>query len=680
MKRILASLALIASFFNGYAQTTTNPADCNVAVFGCTINDFTAGIGQGNMNDLPSGNNVSNPSTNPGSAGNSGCLLSNELNPTWMIFTIQQDGWFEFTLGSPGSGGFYDWALWPYYQAGGGNLSSNDACSDITNNLLPPVACNWNGSSQGYTGMCQPGNLPTGAVQTNFENAIFVTAGSQYVLCFSNFSGLQNQLVPVYTGTDIPGNSSSTTTASVTCDPSALGSTVCLGDTALATIDLGGIDSNYVTFQFLNNASDLVSSANWPELSILSSDTTEYFVELSDTTGVYDTVSFIINVLPPVFVDAGTDTAICQGAIAYLQGIPSDPNNEFMWTATGSATPFFAPGNDVINPQFQTLGSGMFTLYLTESNGVCPDATDSVYVYVSVPQLQDSLIDPSCNGFADGEIYLDSVGNSQYSFDGGQTYQTANFLTGLAAGSYDVEIVDQYGCTDDATVVLTDPAPVVLTTSNDTTVCENGTATMTATATGGSAFVYNWSTSTNTSTTESYSPTATTTVDVIAYNQNNCPSDPDSIVVSVNPPLSGTISPDVDICPGYPTTLVADGSGGNGGPYNYNWLDAAGNPVGSANTYSANPATTTTYTAIITDGCESTPFPQQVTVTVLPEPDVQFSADITEDCAPGTFTLTNDTDPTMVGNWYWNLSNDSAYMNVDPLTVNIPEVGAYDVQ
>lgn len=184
MKRIIATLITCLTFALAFGQTTTNPADCEVAVFGCTINDFTAGIGQGNFNDLPSGNNVSNPSTNPGSAGNSGCLLSNELNPTWMIFTIQQDGWFEFTLGSPGSGGFYDWSLWPYYQAGQGTLSNDDACADITNNLLPPVACNWNGSSAGYTGMAQPGNLPTGAVAANFENAIWVTAGDQYVLCF----------------------------------------------------------------------------------------------------------------------------------------------------------------------------------------------------------------------------------------------------------------------------------------------------------------------------------------------------------------------------------------------------------------------------------------------------------------------------------------------------------------
>lgn len=680
MKKIFYTLVMALAVYGVKAQTTTNPADCSTAVFGCTINDFTAGIGQGNFNDIPSGNNVSNPSTNPGSAGNSGCLLSNELNPTWMIFTIQQDGYLEFTLGSANSGGCYDWALWPYYQAGDGNLSNDDACADITNNLLPPVACNWNGPCQGFTGMVQQGNLPAGANQGNFEHSFFVTAGSQYVLCFSNYSGLQNQLVPVYTGNDIPGNSSSTSTASVTCDPSALGSTVCLGDTAIATIDLGGIDSNFVTFQVLNNASDLVSSANWPELSFLSSDTTEYFVELTDTVGVYDTVSFIINVLPPVSIDAGADTAICLGSIASLQAIPSDANNDFMWTATGSAMPFFTPGNNVVDPQFQTLGSGMFTLYVTESNGVCPDATDSVFVYISNPTLEDSLIDPSCNGFSDGEIYLDSVGNDQFSFDGGQTYQSANFITGLSAGTYDVEIIDMYGCSDAATVVLNDPPPVVVTTSNDTTVCENGTATMWASASGGTVFVYDWSTSNNTSNTEVYSPTATTTVMLTVFNENNCPSAPSSIQVTVNPPLSGTISPDQEICPGYPAMLLVDGMDGNGGPYNYSWLDDSGNSVGSSNTFSANPPITTTYTAIVTDGCESTPFSQQVTVTVLPEPEVAFSANIIEDCAPGNFVLTNDTDPNMVGSWYWNLSNDSSYTNVDPLSLNLPFVGSYDVQ
>lgn len=105
MKKIIYTIAASLALITTQAQTITDPADCEVAVFGCTINNFTAGIGPGNFNDIPSGNNVSNPTTNPGSAGNSGCLLANELNPTWMIFTIQQSGYFEFTLGSPNSEG-----------------------------------------------------------------------------------------------------------------------------------------------------------------------------------------------------------------------------------------------------------------------------------------------------------------------------------------------------------------------------------------------------------------------------------------------------------------------------------------------------------------------------------------------------------------------------------------------
>lgn len=65
----------------------------------------------------------------------------------------------------------------------------------------------------------------------------------------------------------------------------------------------------------------------------------------------------------------------------------------------------------------------------------------------------------------------------------------------------------------------------------------------------------------------------------MAYNQNMCPSDMDSILVTVNPPLNGTLSPDQDICPGYPAALLVAGSGGNGGPYTYTWVDGAGNVV-----------------------------------------------------------------------------------------------------
>ena len=210
-------LGLFSIFFlaNLFAQIAPNQApDCQDAEYVCSDNGtlFSLSIGPGAVNDIPTGSTTSNPSINPGPAGNSGCLLSGELNPNWFVINVGSSGVLEFTIGSSGSSGYYDWALWPYYDGAAGN-----ACTDIQNNTLPPAACNWNGSSAGFTGMYAQGSLPPGANQSNFEYAIPVVAGEQYVLCFSNFSSGSGNVSLTF-GNDIPGNNNPNS-AVVSCTP-----------------------------------------------------------------------------------------------------------------------------------------------------------------------------------------------------------------------------------------------------------------------------------------------------------------------------------------------------------------------------------------------------------------------------------------------------------------------------
>lgn len=132
----------------------------------------------GTINDLPIGNNVSNPSSNPASS-NSGCLPNNESNPTWAILEVTSGGTLGFYIGVGGNQtGWLDWILWPY---------DSIACNKILSNLLPPIRCNWNSSSTGGTGI---GPVPTGGVAGNFEPILNVNAGDKFVLCLNNFSNI----------------------------------------------------------------------------------------------------------------------------------------------------------------------------------------------------------------------------------------------------------------------------------------------------------------------------------------------------------------------------------------------------------------------------------------------------------------------------------------------------------
>ncbi len=667
------------SIFFLSATIALGQADCNVAMYGCTIGNFTTNsTGNGLVNDLPPGNNISNPSTNPGSAGNSGCLFSDELNPTWIILTVSTPGYLEFTLGQAGGNGFYDWALWPYYEAGSPqSINGGDACAEIQNNLLPPVACNWNASSGGFTGMVEAGNLPPGANQGNFEDAFLVQPGDQFVLCFSNFSGLNGQNVPIYTGNDIPGTNGSDP-ADVTCDPSSVGTTICLGDVATVTINSGGIPNP--TFTFLNGQGDLVNpGATGPDFDLTPNDTTTYQVEV--TNGLLtDTVDVTVNVVPPPSPDAGLDFEICSGASGALNGLLSDASNSGEWTFSGPGTINFSPDNQTMNADITATADGIYTLTLSESNGVCPDETDDVEVVFENPTLVLQGTNPECYGGSNGEIQADAPLAISYSFDDGVTWQVDSFATGFSSGIYSVCIETANGCQTCENIAILQGVEVDITASNDTLICENGEVTLEAEGSGGNSFNYIWGHSASNANTTSVQPLTQTTYTVQAENEDGCLSPVEEIVVDVNPPLDGTSSPSQTICPGYDTQVTAEGLDGNGGPYSYEWTDGGGNVVANTATFTASPSVTTTYTVTITDDCESTPIVLTSEVVVAPLPTLDFSVVDDAICVPAQFELSNDTDPSLFDDSYWYISDGQAFVNANDLTLTIDQSGNYGVK
>ena len=177
-KIILILLITIAGKFNAQVN-----ADCSSAIPLCSNPSFTffATSGFGSVNDIPSGSNISNPTTNPGSS-NSGCLFSGELKPQWLLITIGNPGNLEFVFGAAGSSnpqvGYYDWAIWPYTPA---------SCAGIAGNTLPPIRCNWNASSSGGTGIASGTNIPVGGNPGNYEPALAVNSCQQFIICIRKF-------------------------------------------------------------------------------------------------------------------------------------------------------------------------------------------------------------------------------------------------------------------------------------------------------------------------------------------------------------------------------------------------------------------------------------------------------------------------------------------------------------
>lgn len=177
------SIVVLSKLLSLVSQAQTATPDCGSTTFKlCDTSLFIKTNNSlmpqyGVINELY-GNNFSNPTTNP-SSGNSGCLLSNEVNSSWSIMEVTSSGTLGFYIGTGNNQtGFLDWSMWPYDSL---------ACNAIISNSLAPVRCNYNASANGGTGI---GPVPIGGYAGNFEPMLNVNAGDKFIICLNNYSNI----------------------------------------------------------------------------------------------------------------------------------------------------------------------------------------------------------------------------------------------------------------------------------------------------------------------------------------------------------------------------------------------------------------------------------------------------------------------------------------------------------
>lgn len=664
MKRHCLLLIILGFTFLGFSQAIPN--DCVDAVPGCTTPAF--GIAPNdpatNIVDFTAGS-ISNPSTNP-NPGNSGCLLSGETSSTFITINVVSTGTLEWSI-IGNSGGCFDWIMWPY---------SPTACAGINGNTLPPVACNWNGMCNGNTGMSSPANLPANGSWTSYEAPLNVTAGQQFILCLSNYSGTTQDVNLNFFGS-----------ANVSCNPSAASQTICLGQSANVVITTGGLPSP--TFNWLVTNGVPNPSAG-PNVTVTPTVTTTYQVEVEQQASasqayLLDTVEFTITVINPPAPNAGVDQTVCLGTPISLSGIESYTPNSSTWQTvvppglTPAATASFSPNFSSLTPTVTVNQPGLYKFILRESSTVCGMGRDTVLVTVSDVNLTATPTSPSCGGYSDGQIAITSSGATEYSFDGGSTWQTSNTQGGFTAGPYTVCAKNIHGCQKCITTTIIDPVPVTISVSNDTLICENGTASLLASAIGGNAFTFIWSHTQSTLPNQDVSPAVNTTYSVIAQNESGCQSPSASIDVTIRAPLSATITPDQYVCPGYPGTIAVMGTGGIGSPYTYTWSTGV-TQTGATSSITESPQVSTTYTVTMEDACESTPYVISTQILTHPVPVPLIAVDEPVKCEPALFTLTNQTDPVMSAGTIWNISDGQQFINMNEIQPEALYDGIYDVQ
>ena len=388
---------------------------------------------------------------------------------------------------------------------------------------------------------------------------------------------------------------------------------------------------------------------------------------------------------------ASNTGAYCAGDTIFLNG---SGGSLYTWTGPNG---FSSTDQNPFIPNSDTLMSGTYTLVVGDT--ACPD-TDTTTTIVTVNPM------PTVDPVAD-QILCHGDNTTQVDFSGALTPTTFDWTndntnTGLAAtgtGTIAPFVGNaSNGIPEVSTVIVTPstafcvgepdtflitvlPTPLV-SVSNDTTICENGTGTLVAAGSGGGGgpYIYHWDFTTNTDSLQYVNPTGSSIYSVYVENPYGCTSATETIAVNMHPPLSGTITPYDTICPGYPTNITSTVTGGIGAPYTFVWSTGENYTGNGLHTITANPPVTTDYYVTISDGCETTPITLMTNIRVapLPEPMVEVLNPI--QCEPAIFDIVNTTDSTMSQYNYWVVNDEDIYLNQDTITTNPFYAGEYDVQ
>jgi hypothetical protein len=288
----------------------------------------------------------------------------------------------------------------------------------------------------------------------------------------------------------------------------------------------------------------------------------DYYVTVQDANGCAAkalativepySLNVSINILANVSCNGGSDGSVS----ATVYG--GTGARTYSWSGGGGT-------NDVAN----NLTAGTYTLTVKDANGCT--AIDSVTITqpASLSLAANTVANVSCNGGIDGSVSSTvSGGMAPYTYSwtgGGGTNSSASNLT---AGSYTVTVWDANGCTETASVSLTQPSSLNVSTNIAANVLCNGgrNGSASCTVSGGTGlYTYLWSNSLNT---PSISSLSAGTYTLKVTDSNGCTST--AMAVITQPSALNITVDSLNASDGCNGTAWAAVSGGTK-PYTYLW-------------------------------------------------------------------------------------------------------------
>lgn len=387
-------------------------------------------------------------------------------------------------------------------------------------------------------------------------------------------------------------------------------------------------------------------------------------------------ITFSLMSIPAVVTNASCDANDGQVVVAPQGGVAP---YTYSWT-TG--------GNSAIEVN---LGTGPTTITVTDNTGCSLDSTFTITQPTPFTNAVSST-DENCFGACDGTATIQPDGVGPYTYTWTPNVTAANNPTNLCQGSYEILVEDPDGCTQTENISIGGPTSLDVQLSSDVSdICIGETANLTATITGGTLpyASFDWvalpvdANLIASDQNPAVSPEVTTSYTLIVTDANGCQSSPESITIDVNDPLTLDIirpfsSQDTTICPYDFATINLTANGGDG---NYNIFLLPEMTIPVTLPIDTQPAVTTTFDFMVTDGCTTPAAFTSSTVTVLELPEISIVALPDSGCQPLEVEFQDLTQPTPIA-WDWSFGDPNANTN-NSILANPTHVyeddGQYDV-
>lgn len=232
------------------------------------------------------------------------------------------------------------------------------------------------------------------------------------------------------------------------------------------------------------------------------------------------------------------------------------------------------------------------------------------------------------------------------------------------------------GTTDTFRIYIADLLPIVVQTSNDTTICTGNAITWAQGVGGGGLYTYQWDNGMGTVQNITPAPAQTTVYTVtVADNCNSTPATA-SVTVAVDGGPTAFAGNDVEVCIGGSVLLNASSNTPN---VSYAWSPTAGLSNPNIANPLATPTQDTEYTVTVTrnDGCQNS---DAVQVTLTPPPTSEFILP-EYGCVgkPLIVTYTGNANASAQFQWDFDGGTVTNGSGIGPIAVLWQQTGVYDV-